>query len=235
MLVSKIASFIIVVLGVLITNLNIDLSSLFVLQGALLGQAVPSYLLGLYHPSIMDRSLETGMCVGIILFCVLEFSSPELKKAVLIGPGFIGLIANVFTLFVVDFTLKAMGKVATPEPDKLTNVEICRIMENNINEPAKNPVLLVSWILLWFLPPWVFPSDGESSIMLGCPTWYIYQMLLHAVITSLLMYVIWSWKPHPPNKRKFATGEAVALKEAPAINQGAPMPVAETASVEAAL
>jgi hypothetical protein len=159
------------------------------------------------------------------VFCILEFSSPEIKKAVLIGPGFIGLIANVVTLFVVDFALKAMGKVPTPEPDKLTNKEIVRIMENNINEPAKNPVLLLSWILLWFLPPWVFSSEGESSLIMGCPAWYIYQMVLHATITCLLMYVIWSWKAHPPNARKLAMGDTVAVKEAPAkINQVAPMP-----------
>jgi hypothetical protein len=217
MFVSKVASLIIVILGVLITNLDIDLSSLFVLQGALLGQAVPAYLLGLYHPSIMDRSLEAGMSIGIILFCILEFSSPELKKAVLIGPGFIGLIANVVTLFAVDFSLKLAGKVPTPDADKLTNNEICRIMENNVNEPAKNPVLLLSWILLWFLPPWVFPSEGESPLMLGCPTWYIYQMILNAVISGLIMYVIYQWKPHPPNKRTKAIGEEVALKETAAL------------------
>jgi SSS family solute:Na+ symporter/sodium/pantothenate symporter len=202
MLVSKVASLIIVILGVLITNLDIDLSSLFVLQGALLGQAVPAYLLALYHPTIMDKSLEIGMLTGIVVFAILEFSGPELKKAVLIGPGFIGLICNCVVLFAVQFALTAMGKTAQPDADKLVNSEIERIMENNVREPTKNPVLLLAWILVWFLPPWVFPSDTVNGIILGCPAWFIYQICLHGFVTGLLMYVIHSWKPAPPNKRK---------------------------------
>jgi SSS family solute:Na+ symporter/sodium/pantothenate symporter len=212
MLVSKVSSLIIVILGVLVTNLDINLSSLFVLQGALLGQAVPAYLLALYHPTIMDNSVVAGMGVGVVVFAVLEFSSPELKKAVLIGPGFIGLICNTVTMFVVQFALSSAGKVATPDADKLTNAEIMRIMENNENEPVKNPALLLSWILVWFLPPWVFPKEGVNGITFGCPTWFIYQMFLHAFITGLLMYVIWSWKSAPPNKRKGMTGESDGLK-----------------------
>jgi hypothetical protein len=212
MLVSKVSSLIIVILGVLVTNLDINLSSLFVLQGALLGQAVPAYLLALYHPTIMDNSVVAGMGVGVVVFAVLEFSSPELKKAVIIGPGFIGLICNTVTMFVVQFALSSAGKVATPDADKLTNAEIMRIMENNVNEPTKNPALLLAWILVWFLPPWVFPAEGVNGITFGCPTWFIYQMFLHAFITSLLMYVIWSWKPAPPNKRKVMTGESDGLK-----------------------
>jgi hypothetical protein len=135
---------------------------------------------------------------------VLEFASPELKKAVLIGPGFIGLICNTVTMFVTQFALSSMGKVATPDADKLTDAEIKRI---------KNPVLLLAWILVWLLPPWVFPATGVNGITFGCPTWFIYQMLLHAFITVLLMYVIWSWKPAPPNKRKsMVGGESEGLK-----------------------
>jgi SSS family solute:Na+ symporter/sodium/pantothenate symporter len=209
MIVSKVASLIIVILGVGITNLGIDLSSLFVLQGALLCQATPSYALGLYHPTIMDGSLLTGMFLGTLVFAILEFSGPELKAAVVIGPGFIGLVTNVFVTFCTDFGLKAMGKKATPDADKLVHSEIMRIMENNQNEPTKNPVLPVAWILIWFMPPWVFPSDGVATLTAGVPTWFVYQMLLHAFITSLLIYVIWSWKPAPPNKRKEEAGEAL--------------------------
>jgi Na+/proline symporter len=71
MLVSKIASLIIVMLGVIITNLGLSLSALFVLQGALLCQATPAYALGLYHPTIMDTSILLGMSIGTIVFLIL--------------------------------------------------------------------------------------------------------------------------------------------------------------------
>jgi hypothetical protein len=212
LLVSKVASLIIVILGVLLCNLNLNLSSLFVLQGALLCQATPSYLLGLYHPTIMDGSILMGMSVGTITFLILEFSGPELKAAVLFGPGFVGLLVNIFVLFVTQFALTSMGKVATPDSDKLTNKEIMRIMENNVNEPFKNPVLWVSWALIWLLPPWYYESGTVSPILLGCPAWYIYQMILHGVITCLLIYVIYTWKPHPPNKKALGVDEQAGLK-----------------------
>jgi hypothetical protein len=212
MLVSKVASLIIVILGVVITNLNLDLSSLFVLQGALLCQATPAYILGLYHPTIMDGSINTGMVFGTIVFAVLEFSGPDLKKAVMIGPGFVGLLSNVVITATTQIVLSSMGKVATPDPDKLTNKEILRIMENNVNEPTKNPVLYVAWASIWMLPPWVFPSEGKASLLLGVPAWFIYQMVLHGVITLMLMYVIYSWKPAPPTKKSMTAAEQVALK-----------------------
>jgi Na+/proline symporter len=65
MIVSKVSSLVVVILGVLITNLDIDLSSLFVLQGVLLCQAIPAYSLALYHPTIMDNSAVAGMAVGV--------------------------------------------------------------------------------------------------------------------------------------------------------------------------
>jgi hypothetical protein len=37
-------------------------------------------------------------------------------------------------------------------------------------------------------------------------------MILHGVITCILMYVIWSWKPAPPNKRSMTTEDQLALK-----------------------
>jgi hypothetical protein len=212
MLVSKIASLIIVMLGVIITHLGLRLSALFVLQGALLCQATPAYALGLYHPTIMDTSILMGMTIGTIVFLILEFSGPELKSAVLVGPGFIGLIVNIFVTFSADISLKMMGKVATPDADKLDNTEIMRIMENNKNEPTKNPVLALAWVLIWFMPPWVFESDSVATITFGVPTWFVYQMFLHGFVTSLLVFVIWSWKPAPPNKRVMATGEASAMK-----------------------
>jgi SSS family solute:Na+ symporter/sodium/pantothenate symporter len=70
MLVSKIASLIIVIFGVLLCNLNLNLSALFVLQGALLCQATPAYILGLYHPTILDQSILAGMVVGTIVLIV---------------------------------------------------------------------------------------------------------------------------------------------------------------------
>jgi SSS family solute:Na+ symporter/sodium/pantothenate symporter len=211
MLVSKVASLVIVILGVLITNLDVNLSALFVLQGALLCQATPSYALGLYHPTIMDGALLCGMTIGTAVFLVLEFSGPELKTAVMIGPGFIGLIVNVVVTFTTQFIMTAMGKVASPDSDKLTNKEIMRIMENNKNEPTRNPVLPLAWILIWFMPPWVFPTEGKAALLLGVPAWFVYQMILHGCITSMLMYVIYSWKPFPPNKVSSAADQE-ALK-----------------------
>jgi hypothetical protein len=39
-------------------------------------------------------------------------------------------------------------------------------------------------------------------------------MVLMGVITALMIYVIWSWKPSPPNKRpQLQAGEEIALKE----------------------
>jgi hypothetical protein len=201
MLVSKVASLIIVILGVLITNLGLDLSSLFVLQGALLCQAIPAYACGLYHQNIMDGSINTGMLLGTTAFFILEFT-PGLKKMVVIGPGFIGLLVNVVVTFATQFALASAGKKCAPEDGKLTASEILRIMENNVCEPTKNPVLLVVWILVWMTPPWVFPSEGVCTLTFGAPTWFVYQMLLHGFITILLVYVIWSWKPAPPNARK---------------------------------
>jgi hypothetical protein len=212
LLISKIASLVIVIVGVLLVNLNLNLSSLFVLQGALLCQATPAYLLGLYHPTIMDGSILMGMIVGTTVFIILEFSGPELKAAVLFGPGFIGLIVNIVVLFTTQFALTSMGKVATPDADKLTNKEIMRIMENNICEPFKNPVLYVAWGLIWLLPPWYYESGKETPILLGCPAWYIYQMILHGIITSLLVYVVYAWKPHPPNNKPLTVDEQVGLK-----------------------
>jgi Na+/proline symporter len=227
MLISKVASLVIVILGVVITNLGLSLSALFVLQGALLCQATPSYAMGLYHPTIKDNSLIAGMLVGTTVFAILEFASSDLKAAVVIGPGFIGLIVNVAVTFMTDFGLKAAGvEGATPDADKLNNTEIERIMENNKNEPTKNPVLPVAWILIWFMPPWVFKSGEVAALTSGVPVWFVYQMCLHAVITSMLIYVIWSWKPAPPNQRKMATGEQAALKVDAKKNQVAPEPVA---------
>jgi SSS family solute:Na+ symporter/sodium/pantothenate symporter len=208
MLVSKVASLIIVILGVLITNLGLDLSALFVLQGALLCQSVPAYVLGLYHKTIMDGSVNMGMLIGTTVFFVLEFT-PGLKQAVVIGPGFIGLLTNVVVTTITQVCLTASGKVVEPEEGKLTNAEIERIMENNVCEPTKNPVLAVVWILVWMTPPWVFPSEGKITLTAGVPTWFVYQMVLHAFITSLLVYVIYSWKPAPPNKRKVTEEEGL--------------------------
>jgi hypothetical protein len=151
---------------------------------------------------------------------VLEFSGPDLKKAVLFGPGFVGLLVNIVVLFTTQIVLTSMGKVATPDADKLTNKEIMRIMENNKNEPFKNPLLWISWALIWLLPPWYYTENTVAPLLLGCPAWYIYQMLLHVFITCLLIYVIYAWKPHPPNVRKLATGEQAAGKVAR--NQVAP-------------
>jgi Na+/proline symporter len=212
MIVSQVASLVIVILGVGITNLGIDLSALFVLQGALMCQATPAFALGLYHPSIMDNSLIAGMFVGTTIFAILEFGSPELKAAVVIGPGFVGLVTNIFVTFCTDFALKAMGKKATPDADKLDHSEIMRIMENNVNEPIKNPVLPMAWILIWMMPTWVFPSEGVAPLLAGVPTWFIYQMIVHVTATILLNYVIWSWKPAPPTTRKVEAGEQAALK-----------------------
>jgi Na+/proline symporter len=202
-MMSKIVSVVTVFLGVLITNLDISLSALFVLQGALLCEATPSYVLGLYHPTIRDSSLVAGMSVGTLVFLFLEFY-PGMKAATVIGPGFVGLIINLFVTFSYDYGSKAMGAVDPPrsfDEGKLDNAEICRIMENNKNEPAKNPVLWLCWVLVWFMPPWFFPSAEEAGLTGGVPSWFIYMMLMHGAITGLLVYVIYVWKPNPPNAR----------------------------------
>jgi hypothetical protein len=172
-----------------------------VLQGALLSQSIPAYAMGLYHKTIMDGSINMGMLIGTTVFFILEFT-PGVKKMVVIGPGFIGLLVNVVVTLITQLVLQGAGKTVAPEEGKLTSGEIDRIMENNVCEPTKNPVLLLVWILVWMTPPWVFPNEGVASLTMGVPTWFVYQMCLHGFITILLVYVIWSWKPAPPNARK---------------------------------
>lgn len=217
-IVAKLTSVFFGGFAVLMTLWDIPLTDLYIIQGTILMLGCPAYFLGMYNKTVNTFAVNIGLCVGTLVFIILQWGT----KTEL--PEVWSTIANIAVTLIVSYSpLSAMwygtDKIWDPAmvPDFLTMktpLDI-RVVGYDISKygPKYEPIrpwwinFIVFLLLFIAIPFWQnIPSSYEEESFSGAmPTWAVVSTFFAAIAMMINMfqtYYNWSdWIGEDPENK----------------------------------
>jgi len=234
LLTGKIISITIAIIVLYCSQIDFEMGALITLQGMILCQVAPAYVLGFFNLNLQPYALLFGQVLGIGISMYYQCYSEYCKRSSVdvewfgpwdgVQPGFFALIVNLFVSCCFSYRstnwVFAWDKVEKGKFEDQLPTELLSFKSSERSRPWNtfpvNIVFFVSFILHCFTTPWWFDyydSDDSPSDAADFPKW-VWMCGFFRVMGDILLIgsVICGWQDHDSTKTPIAGSDLPATE-----------------------